>query len=143
MKKQTVKLRKWLAISVLAAFCLVVFTACAQPGLSGDFDEAAVKSAANEVVEAVNSKNSDKLREMSNETMKAALTDEALDSVYQAIAEGGSFQKITDLSVAGASDKETKEEYAVAVAKAEYESKSFVYTISFSKDMKMAGLYYK
>jgi len=56
---------------------------------------------------------------------------------------GGTFEEVSNISVAGSTDKTSGEEFAVAVVKAKYEIRSFTYTISFTKEMKLAGLYYK
>ena len=47
------------------------------------------------------------------------------------------------MSIAGNTDKSSQEEFAVVVLKAKYEIRNFVYTLSFTKQMKLAGLYYK
>jgi hypothetical protein len=91
----------------------------------------------------VNEKDSEGLREMSTVQMKEGLTDDLLNKVYEAIGEGGAFKNVENMGVAGMTNKENNEELAVVVAKAKYENKSFTYTISFTKDMKLAGLYYK
>ena len=51
--------------------------------------------------------------------------------------------EVTSIMAYGSTDKNTGEEYAVAVAQAKYEKKSFTYTISFDTDMNLAGIYYK
>lgn len=75
--------------------------------------------------------------------MKEALTDDVMKQIYDAIGEGGTFVEIKEVSVAGAKDKASEEEFAVVVASAKYEIKTFVFTITFTKQMKLAGLYYK
>lgn len=145
MMKKTQKLKKMFAFGTVLVLCLALLTACSdgQKKLSDDFDQDQVQEATTKVIDAVNAKDSDALREISDDTMKSALTDDALAAVYKAIGEGGAFQEIKEVNIAGASDKNTKEDYAVAVARAQYEKKAFIYTISFTKDMKLAGLYYK
>mgnify|MGYP000919694968 CR=1 FL=1 len=127
-----------LAVSMIICFGLL--TGCGQ-GLSSDFDEAEVKSTAQDVIAMINEKDSEGLRNMSTAQMKTALTDDVLNQMYEAISEAGAFEKVEDMKVAGATQNDT--EYAVVVAKAKYEKRSFTYTISFDKDMKLAGLYYK
>jgi len=75
--------------------------------------------------------------------MREALTDDVLTLIYEAISEGGQFEKVEDMSVAGTTDSSSGEEFAVVVAKAKYEIKTFTFTISFTKQMKLAGLYYR
>ncbi|HHW29576.1 MAG TPA: DUF3887 domain-containing protein [Syntrophomonadaceae bacterium] len=138
MKKLKINSVYILALSMIICFGLL--TGCAQ-GLSSDFDEAEVKSAAENVITMINEKDSEGLRAMSTAQVKAGLTDDVLNQMYEAIGEAGTFEQVEDMKVAGATENDT--EYAVVVAKAKYEKRSFTYTISFNKDMKLAGLYYK
>ncbi|HAF17858.1 MAG: DUF3887 domain-containing protein [Thermacetogeniaceae bacterium] len=138
MKKLKIKSVFILALSMIICFGLL--TGCGQ-GLSNDFDEAEVKSTAQEVITMVNENDSEGLREMSTAQMKSALTDDVLNQMYEAIGEAGAFEQVEEMKVAGATENDT--EYAVVVAKAKYEKRSFTYTISFNKDMKLAGFYYK
>ena len=117
--------------------------ACSNPGLSEDFDETEVKKAAEDVISYINNKDSESILEISTVAVKNALTEEVLEEIYEAIGEGGDFEEIKDLSVGGQKDKQSEEEFAVVVAKAKYANKNFIYTISFTKQMKLAGLFYK
>lgn len=129
---------------LLALFmCLALLGGCAGQKLSSDFDEDEVKKAAENVIALVNAQDSESLLEICTVRMKEALTEVVLKNVYEAISEGGRFEKIEDMRVAGYTDKSSKEEFAVVVAKAKYEIKTFTYTITFTKQMKLAGLYYK
>jgi hypothetical protein len=140
MSKSKIKSICILVLSLI--ICFGVLAGCGQK-LSSDFDEAEVKSAAENVITLVNEKDSEGLREMSTVQMKEGLTDDLLNKVYEAIGEGGAFKNVENMGVAGMTNKENNEELAVVVAKAKYENKSFTYTISFTKDMKLAGLYYR
>ena len=123
--------------------CLTLLTGCGSSELSDDFNEEEVKQAAGDVIEILNNKDTKSLLEISTVQVKEAFTDEVLEQIYEAIDEGGDFKEVKAISVASTADKSTKEEFAVAVVKAEYEIKTFTYTISFTKQMKLAGLFYK
>jgi hypothetical protein len=141
MKKSGCKI---LGVSALAVvLCFAVLTGCVGQELSGDFNEEDVRKAAEHVITLINNQDSEGLRELSTVQMRAALTDDVLDQIYEAIGEGGQFETIEDMSVAGTTDKTSGEEFAVVVARAKYEIKTFTYTISFTKQMKLAGLYYR
>jgi len=132
------------AVSVLAAvMCLVLLAGCGSTKLSEDFNEVEVKSAAENVIVLINSQDSESLEKICTVQMREALTDDVWEQIYEAIGEGGTFEQVSDMSVAGSVDKSSGEEYAVVVVKAKYELKTFTYTISFTKQMKLAGLYYK
>lgn len=129
---------------VLASvMCLALLVGCTNTKLSEDFDEDKVKSAAENVIGLVNSQDSDGLKEICTVQMREALTDDVLMEIYEAIGEGGTFEQVSDASVSGSMDRSSGEEFAVVVVKAKYEIKIFTYTISFTKQMKLAGLYYK
>lgn len=135
---------KTLAGAVLVlALCAAVLAGCASKALSDDFDRAALEQAAGAAIQAVNSQDSEALRQMCTVRLREALTDDVLAQVFEAISEGGGFSEISEIAMSGSTDKETQEEYAVVVAKAQYELRSFTYTLSFTKQLKLAGLFYK
>ena len=131
-------------ISVLAAvLCFALLAGCVGQQLSGDFNEEEVRKAAGNVITLINDQDSEGIRELCTVRMREALTDDVLDQVYEAISEGGQFEKVEAMSVAGTTDASSGEEFAVVVARAKYEIKTFTFTISFTKQMKLAGLYYR
>lgn len=138
MKRPTVRL-------ILIAIVVFMFIAagCASQMLSDDFDEAEVKAAAENVISLINSKDSQSLKELCTVQMKAALTDDLLEQLYEAIGEGGAFIEVEQMSVTAMTDEASEEVYAVVIARAKYDIKTFVYTISFTKQVKLAGLYYR
>lgn len=141
MKKSGCKIA---GISALAAvMCFVLLTGCIGQELSGDFNEEEVRKAAENVIILINDQDSEGIRELCTVRMREALTDDVLDQIYEAIGEGGQFENIEDMSVAGTTDSQSGEEFAVVVARAKYEIKTFTFTISFTKQMKLAGLYYR
>jgi len=75
--------------------------------------------------------------------MNTAITDDVFVQIYAAIEGGGKFETIDNITVVGSSDKSTGEEFATAVVTAKYDNKSFTYTITFNKQMQLAGLYYR
>lgn len=138
------KLFKSLSVfTFLVAMSIALLTGCGSPKLSSDFNEEEVKIAAEKVILMINQQNSEGIKELCTVRMREALTDDVLKQVYEAISEGGQFEKIENMSIGGTKDKSSGEEFAVVVAKAKYEIKSFTFTISFTKQMKIAGLYYK
>jgi hypothetical protein len=141
MKKSNINVS--IVFTLIAALCIVFLAGCTSPKLSSAFDEAEVKQAAENVIDLLNRQDSAGLRELFTAQMDAAITDEVLSQIYAALAEGGAFESIADMSVAGSTDQSSGAEYAVVVAQAKYELRSFVYTISFDKQMQLAGLYYK
>lgn len=139
MKKLAPKLSLILCIII----CFTLLAACTNPKLSDAFDEEEIKKSVEEVVSFINHRDSESLLEKSTVAVKNALTEDVLEEIYEAIGEGGEFKEILDISVGGQKDKSSEEEFAVAVAKAKYENKNFVYTITFTKQMKLAGLFYR
>lgn len=139
MKKMNLR---WIsAICIIMAFTLL--TGCASGGLSEKFNEAEVKLAAENVVNLVNSKDTETLRSISMPEMKEALTDDTLAKIHEELDKSGEFEAIEKIRVTGQKDKDTEDEYAVSVVRTRYEEKNFIYTITFNKEMELAGLYVK
>lgn len=113
--------------------------------LSEDYDENEVKKAAEEVIDLVNAGEYDKLAEEKwNAQLKAALPAETMVSEVQPVVEElGAFKSFGNEAVAGSEDKDTEQEFAVAVVKAQYEERKAQYTITFDKKMKVAGFFIK
>jgi len=132
-----------ITIVLTSVICLTLLSGCTGTKLSEDFDEDKVKSAAENVIGLVNSQDAEGLREICTVQMRDALTDDVMSEIYEAIGEGGTYEEVSNISVSGSTDRASGEEFAVVVVKAKYEIKTFTYTISFTKQMKLAGLYYK
>lgn len=141
MKKSRFRSLTCLALAILILFTLL--NGCGIKKLSSDFNEDEVKEAAENVINLINNKDAEGLKEICTVQMKKALTDDVLKEIFEAVSEGGEFKEIADMSVGGMTDKASEEEFAVVVAKAKYEIKTFTFTISFTKQMKLAGLYYR
>jgi hypothetical protein len=129
--------------ALTAVMCFALLAGCAGQELSGDFNKEEVRKATEQVITLINNQDSEGIRELSTVRMRDALTDDVLKQIYEAIGEGGQFETIEDMSMAGTTDSSSGEEFAVVVAKAKYEIKTFTFTISFTKQMKLAGLYYR
>lgn len=137
---------KFKSIMILCfTLCFSLLTGCIgrSPELSEDFDGEEVKQGAEKLISMINNEDSEAILDWSTTQMKEALNDETLKEIYKGIREGGEFENLDEITVVGHQDKESKEEFAVAVVKATYEDKNFTYTITFDKEMKLAGLYYK
>lgn len=138
------KLKNLFTIAFTAVLAIGVLTACSTPPpLSPDFNEEEVKQAAENVVTLLNAQDKEGLRAIFTEKMNAAITDDVFIQIYAAIEGGGKFETIQKTTVAGSTDNNTGEEFATAVVSAKYENKTFTYTISFNKQMQLAGLYYR
>jgi len=141
MKKSNIKTQTILLLSTILSVLLL--TACSAPALSADFNEEDVKQSAQDVVSLLNAQDSEGLRSLFTEQMNTAISDDVFVQIYAAIEGGGKFEAIDNVTVVGSSDKSTGEEFATAVVNAKYENQTFTYTITFNKQMQLAGLYYK
>ncbi len=139
MRKNFEKLSLILSLMLL----ITLLSSCSSSKLAEDFDEDNVKKAAEEVILYLNNKDTEGLHDKSTLAVKTALTEEVMETVYEGIGEGGAFIEILEISIGGKKDPSSEEEFAVAVVKAKYELKNFIYTITFTKQMKLAGLFYK
>lgn len=137
------RFKTWGYLVLVTIVCLAVLVGCGSKELSSDYNEDEVRSAAENAIAIFNNLDAEGLREISTAQMKLGLTDDVLEGVFAIVEEGGEFQEITKISIGGSKDKESGEEYAVVVAKAKYKKKTFTYTITLTKEMKLAGLYFK
>ena len=128
--------------------CLLLFTplmliGCGSQALPDEFDKAEVKEAAVLIVDLINAQDSDSLLDYSTPRLQAAIPEDVWQDVFAAIGEGGNFVAIDRLSVRGITERSSGEKFAVVTVRAQYEKQTFVFTISFTAQMMLAGLYYR
>lgn len=132
-------------ISFILLFSVLTAGCSGTKKLSSDFDEAEVKTAAERVISKVNDgAYAELIEEEFGAKLKVALTEEALlEQVAPIVEELGTFESIDKSVVAGNKDKDTDEEYAVAIVVAKYSGGKAQYTLSFNKQMKLEGFFIK
>ena len=142
MKKQAMS-RKIAGI-LTVVLILAGVSGCASAELSDDFDKDTVETAAKEVVAQLNSGDYAAIEDSYNAAMVIAMQGQNLKDTLQPILDKlGEFEEITNCEVAGSKEQNTKEDLAVALLNVKYSEGKVRYTISFDKDMKLAGLFIK
>lgn len=133
-----------MTILIMSLFGMLL-TGCASTKLSEDFDEATVKSAAEEIVTLLNNNDVETIcnEKIDSELSEYFTTDTLQQAIDQYLSDAGAFKEYSKEAVIGTKAQNTKEDCAVAIVKAKYENKSITYTISFNKDMEVIGLYMK
>ena len=123
----------------------LLFGCAGSQRLSDNFDEAEVKAAAEEVIEILNEGDIDTLVDQKwNSVMKSMAGKEMMtEQVLPIVEELGAFEEFDKEAVTGSRDKDTEQEFAVAVVKVKYEKRKAQFTISFDEDMKVGGFYIK
>ena len=109
------------------------------------FDEEEVKAAAEEVIEILNDGDVDTLvEEKWNSTMRGMADKDMMEKdVLPIVEELGAFEGFDKEAVTGNKDKDTEQEFAVAIIIGKYEKRKAQFTISFDEDMKVGGFYIK
>lgn len=132
-------------VAVLAAIFALYYWAVpksAPMGSSGVFSEAAVEEKTAEVIALLNQDDFDGLKRMATEKMKNAIDAGTIRDVRAKINEDwGAFRSFGKIYMAEM--KKRGELLAVAQTAASYENTGVTYTISFDREMKLAGLYMK
>lgn len=130
---------------VLTAVCALVYWAIpksAPIGSSGVFTQEAVEEKTVQVIELLNQDDFESLKNDATEAMKNAIDTDAIAGVREQIGtDWGEYRSVGTIYTAEM--KRRGERLAVAQTVAAYENISVTYTISFDKDMKLAGLYMK
>ena len=140
------KTRNFAGVVLLAVLLAGGLTACAgNQKLSDKFDEAEVKAEAEEVIEILNDGDVDTLvDEKWNAVMKSMVGKDVLtDEILPIMEELGPFEEFDKEAVTGSTDKDTEQEFAVAVIRVQYEKRKAQFTISFDEDMKVGGFFIK
>jgi hypothetical protein len=107
------------------------------------YDNQEVISQAETIIELINQNDIETIQsQCANDTMKKVMDKNSINAAKEKIGlDWGSFQSYT--SIYTSEIKQMGKVYAVAQITALYEHKSVTYTISFDKNMRLAGLYMK
>ena len=136
MKKN--KFYRILSLILFSAISLALLVACTAK-LPEGFEEAEVKIAAEEVIYLLDQRDVDGLKSILTEDMKVGLTDEVREQIFNVLDQVGAVEEIVEIKTGG--NTENNITYAVAVATVKHANQEVTYTISFTDDMKLAGLY--
>ena len=124
--------------SLVIMLCLFMLTGCSAGKLSDAYNEDEVKAAAEEVINELNDKNYDGILEDSSDELKISLPDNKLQETWEGFSKDiGKFNSISNMTLA------EKNGYAVAITNVKYDNKKVTFTLSFNKEMKLAGIYMK
>ena len=124
---------------LILVLTLILLAGCAQ-ALDKSFSEEKLDEAIYQVLENLHLKDSQAIRDMSIDIMAAGLDDATMETVYNLLDEAGPFKEIEKISM---KDKDLDQIIAVCSVKVAYESKTYLYTMSFTQDYKLAGLFLK
>lgn len=86
-------------------------------------------------------KKSAEIRQNSTEELKKALTDEKCQEIYTQLEINGNFETFLDYEVSKI--QENKQDFIVVAQRVKYSKNTLIYTISFDKDERLAGIFYR
>lgn len=136
---------KCIAIAALVLLLVIAYIWWAIPkysefGSSGRFSQSVVEERSKDVVDLLNQNDYDTLQGMSEERMKAVLTQETMDNAKAMVNnDWGSMQRIGTMYTA--EFKQGGKLYAIAQVSVAYENVDVIYTLSFNEDMELAGVF--
>lgn len=136
---------RWIAIVIFVLLLLIAYVWWAIPkysefGSSGKFSQPVVEEKVKDVVDLLNQSDYVTLQEMSEDRMRAALTQETMEHAKAMVNDNwGSMQRIGTMYTA--EFKQGGKLYAIAQVGVTYENVDVIYTISFDEDMKLAGVF--
>ena len=129
---------------VLMMAMILFLVACGGAKLADIFDEDEVTARAKDVVGLINDRDYEAVTGQVREDLRDQLTADTLrDALDATLDESGAFEEYKSVTVVGQKDKNSNEDYAVAVLTGKYENASRTFTISMDQDLDIVGLYMK
>lgn len=112
--------------------------------LADGFDEDELKKASVQVVEQINKNDYGTFLEYAGDQLAESISKDKFENeVVAYVNSKGAFQSYGKQAVIGQKYDKTGEDCGVVVMASEYENGTIQYTISFTKDMKLNGLWLK
>lgn len=133
-------------LGILAAMAALVvgLAGCTGIKLPEGFDEEAVKGQATKVIDYINTGDLEALSQLPMvEGMSGTLTPESMEAILaQYVGNRGAFVKYEAVTAVGTTGEDGTE-YAVVVTVAAYENQKVTYTITFNRELEIAGFFLK
>ncbi len=133
-----------LTAALLALIVLALLGCGGKTELHPDFDEEALLAKGREMVDLFTASDWDAMQEASHTELAkffdSADNREQLDGLREPL---GAFEEFGEAAVSGATDSETGVEFALVLQEAVYENRKTLFTMSFNKEMELAGFYVK
>lgn len=117
--------------------CIVMFGGCGAAKLSSNYSESKLKTAAEKVVDDINSGNYQDIIDKFNNQLKAGVTASQLKEAWVALGSLGKYNSISKIMF-----QEVKGD-AVVVAVVKYDNKQVQITLSYNKNMEIDGIHFK
>lgn len=144
-KRKTRNKRILSAAAVLVVVCGLawwIMPKNAKMGSSGDFEQTAVEEKTKEVIDLLNQDDFEGLKAQSTEKMQKAIAGNAIVTVREEI--GGDWGEFVSMGKIYSAEMRQREKHlAVTQTAVTYENLKVNYTISFDKELRIAGLYMK
>lgn len=125
--------------TLIYLLALLLIVGCGS-SLGENFDEDQIDKNIQRVLGSLHSKSDEELFSLSTEELSAALRG-STDQVYSLVEEAGDYKNIIKTSKADFTDPKNETTYALCKVKVEYENKNILYTMSFTEDSLLAGLF--
>lgn len=130
---------------ILIFAALLSLSACGSAAaLPEGFEEAAVLSRAEELIDLINTKDYAAVVSQLRDDLETAIKPEELKTAWgPTLEKAGAFVEVSKTVVSGTKDPSTDEDYAVAILVCKYENASLTYTISVDRNLEIVGMYMK
>lgn len=139
------KKKKFLTLTIAFAMCFIM-TSCGKSTTAKgieltDEQKTEFFSLAETAISALNEERTEDIREMSNDELNEALTDEKFAEIYEQLGAFGEFVEFAEAEITSTVSNGVS--YIVVFKQAKYAEKTLLYTLSYTEDKKLAGIYYK
>ena len=128
------------ALVLTLLLCLIMLTACHQ--LAPGFDEEAMYEKGCQVVELCNARDYEAVLAMFDQELLGDVTAaELAEQLDPVLDEYGKFEDFKTHAVAGSQDKNSGMELGILALRCAYEHKKVIYTITFTENNELVGLF--
>lgn len=128
------------ALVLTLLLCLFMLTACHQ--LAPGFDEEAMYEKGCQVVELCNARDYEAVLAMFDQELLGDVTAaELAEQLDPVLDEYGKFEDFKTHAVAGSQDKNSGMELGILALRCAYENKKVIYTITFTENNELVGLF--
>ncbi|MDO5717164.1 MAG: DUF3887 domain-containing protein [Tissierellia bacterium] len=130
-------------IYILISLVLILGVSACTKGSIPSEEKETYKSLAEDIIQKVQSYDFESLEDISTDELKKALTEETTNKIKEILAPKGAFQSFDKAKFTTRKDPHTQLEYILVQYKVKYEEDSVIYSLTFDKEKKLAGIFLK
>lgn len=122
---------------IIGILCMYMLGGCGASKLSDNYNENKLKESSEKLIDCFNNEKYDNIVDGMDDSLKKQVSSDQLKEAWSNFKKVGKYKSISKIIF------QEKNSIAIVVVIAQYENSNVQFTLSYNKDMKLVGVYFK